>query len=219
VSRNEELEKKHHMMDALYRDISEGLESGVKTWDEIIEEIGEEDLPSADKKKLIAALRKKFPQKSIEELPLPQWAVDLGFAGSCEELDTLGEKRKLSPELQARWDAEGEEFAAEEKAGKKKKFNPKTGQRPAHRVSSLAIPRVRLKNYPDYQIDSHGAVYDMAGKLIAPRWRNGKCWVNVYTHDGKRVSRNVYWLLVDAGYVILSEREKAWRSKKTVPTN
>jgi hypothetical protein len=100
-----------------------------------------------------------------------------------------------------------------------KTFNSKKGQRPAHRVSSQAIPRVRLKNYPDYQIDSHGAVYDMAGKLIAPRWRNGKCWVNLWTHDGKRVSRNVYWLMVDAGFVVLSEKEKAWRSKRSPSIN
>lgn len=85
---------------------------------------------------------------------------------------------------------------------KKKAFNPKRGQRPAHKVATQALPRVQLKNYPDYQIDSYGSVYEIeTGRRLAPRWRNGKCWVNLWTHEAKRVQRNVYWLLVDAGYV------------------
>jgi hypothetical protein len=94
------------------------------------------------------------------------------------------------------------------------KFDPKKGQRRAYRVNPQAVERCRLKNYPEYQIDAHGAVYNMDGKLISPRWRNGKCWVNLYTHDGKRVCRNVYWLLVDAGFVVLSEKQRAYRKNE-----
>jgi hypothetical protein len=92
----------------------------------------------------------------------------------------------------------------------KSEFDPKKGQRPARKVSPQAVPRVRLKNYPEYQIDKNGTVYDLTGKMVAPRWRNGKCWVRIYDHERKRVTRNVYWLMVDSGYVTLSEKQRAW---------
>jgi hypothetical protein len=100
----------------------------------------------------------------------------------------------------------GIEEACREIAEKAKntKFSTRQGKRAAVKVKPLAISRVRFKNYPDYTIDEYGQVYDIDGKLVKPRWKNQRCWVRIYDHTGKRCERNVFWLMVDAGFVTLT---------------
>jgi hypothetical protein len=90
---------------------------------------------------------------------------------------------------------------------KSETFDARKGKRSAVPVRSVGT-RCRMKNYPDYCIDPQGDVWDVDGKLVSKRWKNQRCWVRIYDHTGKRCERNVFWLLVEAGFV-LDPRKRA----------
>jgi hypothetical protein len=111
----------------------------------------------------------------------------------CSELnDQLGEYRD-DPDIQ-------EQIAGIVEQSRKETFSAKAGKRAAVPVRSVGT-RCRMKNYPDYCIDPQGDLWDVDGKLIKKRWRNQRCWVQIYDHTGKRCERNVFWLMVEAGFV------------------
>lgn len=117
--------------------------------------------------------------------------------------DVDGHLFKYTPEINERIFARVLEL---ERNNRKNRFDGKRGKRPAIPVTPLAIRRVRLKNYPEYQIDEYGAVYEVeTGKMVKPRFRNQRHWVQIYSADGKRKERNVYWLMVQAGYVVRND--------------
>jgi hypothetical protein len=86
-------------------------------------------------------------------------------------------------------------------AFKKEKFSAKAGKRQHKPIPGLAVDRVRLKLYPEYAIDKYGMVFWLVtGELVPNRWRNKKCWVRLYDHTGKRCEKDVFWLMVGAGF-------------------
>jgi hypothetical protein len=87
------------------------------------------------------------------------------------------------------------------KESKRETFSGRAGKRRATRVAPLSVSRVQLRFYPDYFLDENGQVYDAAGMLVKPRWRNQRHWIRIYDHEGKRVERNVFWLMVGAGFI------------------
>jgi len=92
------------------------------------------------------------------------------------------------------------------KAGKKKKRGPFNH---ARRVSRSPETWRILKNYPAYEISSHGRVRSLdrarPDDWLKPRrkWYRGVCveWVVIRDRDGQRCERMVGKLLIDAGFL------------------
>lgn len=84
------------------------------------------------------------------------------------------------------------------------------GKYKAHRVARSKEQWRVLTNYPNYEVSNYGRVRCLqrckADDWLKPRWKfKQKPFVVLYDKDGKRCEREVYWLMVGAGWEALKK--------------